>query len=80
MRFSFEVKGKSTETILNELSDIMDKDELAMEDVNAVSANGSARVAFSVKCVQREQEALLGQLHKSAVFTTVKSLGATEHE
>jgi putative Mg2+ transporter-C (MgtC) family protein len=80
MRFSFEVTGKSTETILNELSDIMDKDELAMEDVNAVSANGSARVAFSVKCVQREQEALLAQLHKSAVFTTVKSLGATEHE
>jgi putative Mg2+ transporter-C (MgtC) family protein len=80
MRFTYEVTGKNTEAILNELSEIMDKDELAMEDINAVSVNGSARVAFSVKSVHRQQEVLLSQLHKSAVFTTVKSLGATEHE
>jgi putative Mg2+ transporter-C (MgtC) family protein len=80
MRFTYEVTGKNTESILNELSEIVDKDELAIEDVNAVSMDGSARVAFSVKSVQREQETLLAQLHKSAVFTAVKSLGATEHE
>jgi putative Mg2+ transporter-C (MgtC) family protein len=80
MRFTYEVTGKNTDTMVNELSEIVDKDELAMEDINTVSAAGGARVAFSVKCVHREQEALLAQLHKSPVFTTVKSLGATEHE
>src|SRR2546430_6120272 len=80
MRFTYEVTGKNTETVLNELSEILDTEELPVEDMNAASMNESARVAFSVKCVREKQAALTSHLHKSSVFSTVKLISSTESE
>jgi putative Mg2+ transporter-C (MgtC) family protein len=80
MRFTYEVTGKNTEEVLNELSEILDTEELPLEDMNAASMNGSARVAFSVKCVREKEAALTSHLHKSSVFSTVKLISSTESE
>ncbi len=80
LRFTFEVTGKSTEAVLNELSHLLDAEELAMEDVNAVSLDGSARVAFSIKCVRPEADLLTIRLHESSLFSSVKRIGAIESE
>jgi len=79
-RFTYEVTGKNTEEVLNELSEILDTEELPLEDMNAASMNGSARVAFSVKCVREKEAALTSHLHKSSVFSTVKLISSTESE
>jgi putative Mg2+ transporter-C (MgtC) family protein len=80
MRYTFEVAGKTTETVLNELSKVLDSAELAMEDVNAVSSNGSSRVVFSLKCVKTQEEELNVALHESGVFSSVRLLGSSEAE
>ena len=80
MRFTFEVTGKSIEAVLNELSHIVDAEELALEDVNAVSQENLSRVAFSVKCVQPEAEVLTIRLHESSLFSSIRRLGAIESE
>jgi putative Mg2+ transporter-C (MgtC) family protein len=80
MRYTFEVAGKNTETVLNELSKVLDAAELAMEDVNAVSSNGSSRVVFSLKCVKTQEEELNVALHESGVFSSVRLLGSSEAE
>lgn len=80
MRYTFEVTGKNTETVLNELSKVLDAAELALEEVNAVSSSGSSRVVFSLKCVKTQEEELNVALHESSVFSSVRLLGSTEHE
>jgi putative Mg2+ transporter-C (MgtC) family protein len=80
MRYTFEVTGKNTETVLNELSKVLDAAELAMEEVNAVSSSGGSRVVFSLKCVKTQEEELNVALHESSVFSGVRLLGSTEHE
>ncbi len=80
MRYTFEVTGKNTETVLNELSKVLDAAELAMEEVNAVSSSGSSRVVFSLKCVKTQEEELNVALHESSVFSSVRLLDSTEHE
>src|SRR5215470_12983099 len=76
MRYTFEVAGKSTEAVLNELSELLDAQELMMEDINAVSAEGSSRVVFSVKCVKTQEEELKIALHESSAFSSVRMLGS----
>lgn len=78
--FTYEVTGEATELALNELSRILDNLELAMQDVNAVSADDHARVVFSVKCVRPESEALRTRLHQSSNFFKIKTLGSSEQE
>ena len=80
MRFTFEVTGKTSDTVLNELSHVLDAEELGMEDVNAVSLEGLARIAFSVKCVRPEADVLTIRLHESSLFSSVKRVGAIESE
>jgi putative Mg2+ transporter-C (MgtC) family protein len=80
LRYTFEVTGKNTDAVLNELSKVLDAEELDMEDINAVSADGSSRVVFSVKCVKTQEEDLNVQLHESDVFSSVRMLGSSEHE
>jgi len=80
MRYTFEVTGTNTEAALNELSKVLDAAELAMEEVNAVSSDGSSRVVFSLKCVKAQEEELNVALHESSVFSSVRMLGSSEHE
>ena len=78
--FTYEVTGENTELVLNELSRILDGQELAMQDVNAVSADDHSRVVFSVKCMRPESDALRTRLHESSNFFKIKSLGSSEQE
>jgi len=80
MRFTYEVTGKATDSVLNELSHILDTEELGMEDVNAASLDGLSRVAFSVKCVRPEADLLTIRLHESTLFSSVRRVGAIESE
>lgn len=80
MRFTYEVTGKNTEGLLNELSEILDTEELPVEDMNAASMDGASRVAFSVKCVREKQEGLTARLHKSSIFSTVRLISSAESE
>ena len=80
LSYTFEVTGKNTDAVLNELSKVLDAEELDMEEINAVSADGSSRVVFSVKCVKTQEEELNVRLHESGVFSSVRMLGSSEHE
>ena len=80
LSYTFEVTGKNTDAVLNELSKMLAAEELDMEEINAVSADGSSRVVFSVKCVKTQEEDLNVRLHESGVFSSVRMLGSTEHE
>jgi putative Mg2+ transporter-C (MgtC) family protein len=80
LRYTFEVAGKNTDAVLNELSKVLDAEELDMEEINAVSSDGSSRVVFSVKCVKPQEEDLNVRLHESSVFSSVRLLGSSEHE
>jgi putative Mg2+ transporter-C (MgtC) family protein len=80
MRYTFEVTGKNTEEVLNELSKVLDAEELTMEEINAVTTDGSSRVVFSLKCVKAQEEELNVGLHESRVFSSVRLLGSSEHE
>ena len=80
LSYTFEVTGKNTDAVLNELSKVLDAEELDMEEINAVSADGSSRVVFSVKCVKTQEEDLNVRLHESGVFSSVRMLGSSEHE
>src|SRR6184192_453115 len=65
LSYTFEVTGKNTDAVLNELSKMLAAEELDMEEINAVSADGSSRVVFSVKCVKTQEEELNVRLHES---------------
>jgi putative Mg2+ transporter-C (MgtC) family protein len=80
MRFTYEVTGNATDTVLNELSHLLDAEELGMEDVNAASMDGLSRVAFSVKCVRPEADLLTIRLHESSLFSSVRRVGSIESE
>src|SRR2546430_16365119 len=80
LSYTFEVTGKNTDAVLNELSKVLAAAELDMEEINAVSADGSSRIVFSVKCVKTQEEDLNVRLHESGVFSSVRMLGSTEHE
>ena len=80
MRYTFEVTGKNTEAVLNQLSKVLDAAELAMEEINAVTTDGSSRVVFSLNCVKAQEEELNVLLHESSVFSGVRLLGGSEHE
>ncbi len=80
LSYTFEVTGKNTDAVLNELSKVLDAEELDMEEINAVSADGSSRVVFSVKCVKTQEDELNVRLHESGVFSSVRMLGSSEHE
>ena len=80
LAFTYEVTGPSTEALLGELNRILDEEKLAMQQVHAVSTDGHSRVVFEVECVRPEHDALRRRLHQSQVFSSVRSLGSTEHE
>ena len=77
---TYEVTGLSAEAVLSELGRILEAETLTMQDVHAMSADGQTRVVFGVDCPPPEQETVNIRLHESAVFSSVKSLGSTEHE
>jgi putative Mg2+ transporter-C (MgtC) family protein len=77
---TYELTGRNSDTVLDELNRILEAEKLRMQAVRAISVNGHARVVFSVDCDQPEHEALNIRLRESQAFATVASLGAVEHE
>ncbi len=80
LAITYEVTGKNAENVLDELNRILEAEKLRMQSVRAVSADGHARVVFSVDCDAPEHEALNIRLRESQAFAAVISLGSVEHE
>lgn len=76
----YEITGPGTETLLAELNRILESVQETMLNVHAATTDGHSRVVFSVQAPQREQKELEDLLHESSVFSSVKCLGAAEHE
>ncbi|HZQ68964.1 MAG TPA: MgtC/SapB family protein [Terriglobales bacterium] len=72
---TYEVKGKSTDSVLDELNRILETERLAMRDVHAASFEDSSRVIFGVEASRPEHDALVLQLYQSSQFSSVKPLG-----
>ena len=77
---TYEVRGKSAESILDEVNRLLEGERLSMQSVHAVSTEGLSRVVFTVDCARSEHEALNIRLRESQVFSTVSSLGSVDHE
>src|SRR5437868_74363 len=58
MGYTFEVTGKNTDAVLNELSKVLAAAELDMEAINAGSADGLSRAGLPVNGVKTQEERL----------------------
>jgi putative Mg2+ transporter-C (MgtC) family protein len=77
---TYEVRGESAESILDEVNRLLEDERLSMQSVHAVSTEGLSRVVFTVDCARLEHEALNIRLRESQVFSTVSLLGSVDHE
>jgi len=77
---TYEVTGKSAETMLDELNRIVEQEQLSMRNLHAVSAEGHTRVVFSVESDAPEHQSLNIRLRESSTFARVNYLGHVEHE
>lgn len=74
---SYEVTGKNTDVVLDELDTILEAEQLAMRDVHAAAFEGMSRIVFGVEASRPEHDALIVRLHQSSQFSSIKSLGST---
>jgi putative Mg2+ transporter-C (MgtC) family protein len=77
---TYEVTGRSVESMLREVNRIVDEEKLTMQRVHLASADPDFRIVFAVDCEREEQNVFSLRLHESNVFASVTTLGTTEHE
>jgi putative Mg2+ transporter-C (MgtC) family protein len=77
---TYEVTGANAEAVLIEGNRILDEAHTSMQNVRVGGTAGHVRVLFSVDGPREDQDEIKILLHQSAVFSTVSSLGAVEHE
>jgi putative Mg2+ transporter-C (MgtC) family protein len=77
---TYEVTGRSVDSMLRELNRILDDEKLTMQRVHLASAEPEFRIVFTVDCQREEHTVLDIRLHESNVFGSVTTLGTTEHE
>lgn len=77
---TYEVKGRSVDSMLREVNRILDDEKLSMQRVHLAAAEPESRLVFAVYCEREEQPVFDIRLHESNVFSTVKVLGTVEHE
>ena len=77
---SYEVMGRSVDDVVDELNRILEEERMSMQHIHAASADGHARVVFSVDCEPSGHENLNIRLRESQVFSSVNSLGGAEPE
>jgi putative Mg2+ transporter-C (MgtC) family protein len=77
---SYEVMGKNTEVVLEEINHILEEEKLRLQNIYAAPANGQVRVVFTADCEIPEHESLNIRLRESQVFSSVRSLGGVERE
>jgi putative Mg2+ transporter-C (MgtC) family protein len=80
MLVTYEVTGTGAETVLIEANRVLDEARITMQNVRVAGSAEHVRVLFNVDGSHDEQEQVNVLLHQSAVFATVESLGAVEHE
>jgi putative Mg2+ transporter-C (MgtC) family protein len=73
---TYEVAGKSTDTVLEELDSILEAEQLAMRDVHAASFDGASRIVFGVEASRTEHDTLLVRLHQCKQFSSIRVLGS----
>jgi putative Mg2+ transporter-C (MgtC) family protein len=77
---SYEVMGKNTEVVLDEINHILEEERLSLQNIHAAPGNGQVRVVFTTDCEIPEHESLNIRLRESQVFSSVRSLGGLERE
>jgi putative Mg2+ transporter-C (MgtC) family protein len=77
---TYEVTGRSVDSMLRELNRILDDEKLTMQRVHLASSEPDFRIVFTVDCQREEHTVLDIRLHESNVFGNVNTLGTTVHE
>jgi putative Mg2+ transporter-C (MgtC) family protein len=77
---TYEVLGRDTEAVLNEINRILNTEQLITQNVRVAGTPEQRRVVFSVLCSRPDQEQLSVLLHESPLFSSVSSVGSAEHE
>ncbi len=77
---TYEVTGGGAEAILVEANRMLDEAHATMQNVRVAGQPGHVRVMFTVDGPPEDQQQINLLLHQSTVFSTVGSLGSTEHE
>ena len=77
---TYEVTGRSVDSMLRELNRILDDEKLTIQRVHLASSEPEFRMVFAVDCQREEHTVLDVRLHESNVFGNVTTLGTTEHE
>jgi putative Mg2+ transporter-C (MgtC) family protein len=77
---TYEVTGRNVDGMLREVNRILDAEQLIMHSVHIANANPDFRMVFSVDGERNEQDVFSVRLHESTAFSTVSTLGTTEHE
>ena len=77
---TYEVTGRSVDSMLREVNRLLDEEKLSMQRVHLAAAEPESRLVFAVYCEQEEQTVFDIRLHESNVFSTVKVVGSVEHE
>jgi putative Mg2+ transporter-C (MgtC) family protein len=73
---TYEVAGKDTDTVLDELDSILEAEQLAMRDVHAASFDGTSRIVFGVEASRTEHDTLVVRLHQCKQFSSIRVLGS----
>jgi putative Mg2+ transporter-C (MgtC) family protein len=74
---TYEITGKNTDVVLDELDTILEREQLSMRDVHTASFEGLSRIVFGVEASRFEHDALIVRMHRSSQFSSIKSLGST---
>ena len=77
---TYEVTGKSTDVVLDELDTILESEQLSMRDVHAASFENMSRIVFGVDASRVEHDSLLVRLHQCSQFSSIKVLATTAVE
>ncbi|MGA2354401.1 MAG: MgtC/SapB family protein [Terriglobales bacterium] len=77
---SYEVTGRNVDGMLREVNRVLDAEQLTMHSIHIADADPDFRLVFSVDGEPDQQNVFAIRLHESNAFSTVTTLGSTEHE
>ncbi len=77
---TYEVTGRNVDSMLREVNRVLEDEKLSMQRVHLAAGEPESRLVFAVDCEHDEQSVFDIRLHESNVFSSVKTVGTTEHE
>ena len=66
--------------MLREVNRLLDAEKLTMQSVHIASGDPESRMVFAVDCEREQQSVFAIRLHESTAFSSITTLGTTEHE